>query len=574
MQLVTVNDGEIRLNSNLSEMAFGKTSYASIISQKGIVAECTSYQEGKYTFDFKDWSFEDVKSFKQDGKDDLVVFYCAKADGFTGKAKSLCDFLLDEDKADAFEAGYVICSILTQAAKEDISLPLNGGGGILIELKKDKTKVLFLPQSLFESAASGLNKSDFAALQGSWINKTLSGLPALSFLRASVAYKMLTGNFAYPNESDLDRYADILDQKFLPLELCINGIDKNLCKEINKALKLNANIVNIPGKKKKGKATEDLTPDKDFPLELLYAQKSAEYKAEVSEEDFRRKVDFYLKNQNSKIKTKRSIRRNTSRIIVYTIAAIAIIAASFSFYYTKQDEYYTKGLTSTQVLQTFLYSVDEKDTVTLSNFVKGHQCQPFVNTVSQIYVLGKQRQTYNHDNGYGTMVNWLFYCSDAESMNKAGLYTICQPKIDDKLISLKNTAFKKNQKVDALKSENGIELKDGQKSVHKVDFLLLHTEGEFNQIECDYQTCTFTLTYKKDRWYITNIDTESESVEFNSIAFKNDYLTSLIKNDGDVIKTCNQLRLTYFWLPSEEALLIEKEKRDLALKDPFGKLAN
>ena len=46
------------------------------------------------------------------------------------------------------------------------------------------------------------------------------------------------------------------------------------------------------------------------------------------------------------------------------------------------------------------------------------------------------------------------------------------------------------------------------------------------------------------------------------------------KNDGDVIKTCNQLRLTYFWLPSEEALLIEKEKRDLALKDPFGKLAN
>lgn len=572
MNLVSFENKEILLNSRLTELAFGKTSFASIISQKGLLAECDAYESGKYHFTFSDWNFEEVKALNVEDRDDRLVFYSGNGKDFTNNSKTFVQIMNEGNKDRAFEAGFALCCLLTQAAVEQVSVPLVGGGGIFIELNEIKTRVLFLPEDLFKNAVAGLKNDEYAELYGNWVNQTIYNLPALCFFRGSIAYRMLTDRFAYAALDQVERNADILDRKFLPLELSVNGIDKTLASEINKALKLNSNAVNIPGKKQKGKSSEDLTPTASFPLELLYAAKNTPAESKLSAEEFQQKADAYLKTQASKVNTKRKIRRNLTGIIVGLIAVIILVFVAVNLVKTKRDEYFTKGMTSTETVQTFLWGIDEKDTVTLSNLVKGHYPQKVVDTVSNIYVISKQREAYNHDNGFGTLVSWLFYCENAERLAKGGLYSVGLPRIDGKTVDIANKAYKINEKPEAVTEEGGIILKDKDLSVHKAEYYLLHTEGEFNEIECDLITQTFTLTYKKDRWYITSIETVTEPQSFNSTAFKNDYLTALIRNNGDIITAVDQLRLQYVWLPPKKALEKELRRRYALTINPFAGL--
>lgn len=572
MQLVKIEDKEIRLNSRLTETAFGKNDYSSLITQTGILAKCDSYSEGKYHFSFKNWNFESVKSFELENFSERFVFYCGKSTGFSKKAKTLTEFLESENKDESFEAGFAIISLLTQAAKENVKLPLNGGGGILIELKGDKTSVLFLPENLFKYSVAGLPPADFASLYGNWLNQTIYDLPALCFFRGVIAYKILSDKFPYPNENQTERNADILDRNFLPMELTVNGIDKNLANEIDKSLKLNSNVVNIPGKKKKGKSSEDLTPSAEFPLELLYANKNQKTENKISEEEFAQKAEIYLKNKKSQVLLKRRIRRNSTKIIIGGVVAVFVVIVTLNFVRTRQEEYISKGMTSVQTVQTFLNGINEKDTLTLSNITKGHEAQKVVDSVSQIYVAGKQREVYSKDNGFGDWVSWLFFSKDAESMNKAGLYAISLPKIDGRPVELKNCAFMRNEKPEAVTQENGITLEDGAKFVHKAEYLLFHTEGEFNEIQMDSIVQIYTLTYKKNSWFITDIDFESEQLEFNSTAFKNDFLTALIRCDKNIVNAVEQLRISYDFLPSKEILEKEQARQNELLINPFANL--
>lgn len=572
MQLVKIEDKEIRLNSRLTETAFGKNDYSSLITQTGILAKCDSYSEGKYHFSFKNWNFESVKSFELENFSERFVFYCGKSTGFSKKAKTLTEFLESENKDESFEVGFAIISLLTQAAKENVKLPLNGGGGILIELKGDKTSVLFLPENLFKYSVAGLPPADFASLYGNWLNQTIYDLPALCFFRGVIAYKILSNKFPYPNENQTERNADILDRNFLPMELTVNGIDKNLANEIDKSLKLNSNVVNIPGKKKKGKSSEDLTPSAEFPLELLYASKNQKTENKISEEEFAQKAENYLKNKKSQVLLKRRIRRNSTKIIIGGVVAVFVVIVTLNFVRTRQEEYISKGMTSVQTVQTFLNGINEKDTLTLSNITKGHEAQKVVDSVSQIYVAGKQREVYSKDNGFGDWVSWLFFSKDAESMNKAGLYAISLPKIDGRPVELKNCAFMRNEKPEAVTQENGITLEDGAKSVHKAEYLLFHTEGEFNEIQMDSIVQIYTLTYKKNSWFITDIDFESEQQEFNSTAFKNDFLTALIRCDKNIVNAVEQLRISYDFLPPKEILEKEQARQNELLINPFANL--
>ena len=572
MQLVKLENKEILLNSRLTELAFGKTSFSSIISQKGLLAECDACQEGKYHFTFKDWTFEEVKALDVEDRDDRLVFFSGNGKGFSKNASTFDQIINDKDEAKAFEAGFILCTLLTQAACENIKVPMIGGGGIFMEVNKAKTKVLFLPEDLFKPAAAGLSNSEYSELQGHWVNPTLFGLPALCFMRGTIAYRMLTGRFAYPSTDQVERNADIMDRKFLPLELSVNGVDKTLAKEINKALKLNSNIVSIPGKKQKGKASEDLTPTASFPLELLYAAKNNSAETKLTDEELQAKAQAYLKTQASKVNTKRKLRRNASGIIIGLIAAAVIAICTVNLVKVKMDEYYSKGMTSTEMVQTYLWGVNEKDTITLSNIVKGHKVQKVVDTVSNIYVLSKQRQAVNHDNGFGTLTSWLFYTDTADCISKGGLYAVGFPMIDGKPVTLKNQAYKKNEKPEAVTSENGIEIHNEDKSVHKAEYYLLHTEGEYNDIECEKVSQTFTLTYIKDRWYITAIDTIEEHVEFNSTAFKNDWITALARTNGDIITAADQLRLQYIWLPPKAELQKELQRKMAQMINPLADL--
>lgn len=549
-ELITISDGELRLTSNLDEYSFGKTNYDSIVTQEGLLFD------GK---NFTSWTFSDVKSFEDPDRKERIVFYCGK-NPLSSQAKTLAAFYKQDDE-ESLQAVKAVCQAYQIAAKSKLEFPIMGAGGILVDLSKNETKILFLPQGLYKNTVSGLSASDYYEEEGAWINQTIYNLPAICFERAVFVYKLLTGSFPYANIDQIERNADILDQNFLPLEMAIDGIDLQLAKEVNKALKLNSNVVNIPGKKKKGKNSEDLKPNPDFPMELLdQAWKlSKEQKAKIKNTDFEEKAQTYMKRKKSQIRTKRRIRRNTAKIGVGIALAIVLATIISNTIKTNQGQYYTKGLTSTQTIQAFFMGINAKDVTMISNFVKGKKPQNYVDMVSQIYVLSKQRKIYDKDNGFASPENWLLFSTNAEKYDMSGLYGVTQLKIDGTAYPINVKVYKKNQKPEAVTQEGDILLKDKDQSVRKVEYYLLHSEGENFNIVVEKITDIFTLTYKKDRWIITDISSSSESVKVKPLVFKNDYLNQLILTNGDVIKAVDQLRLSYDWLPGKTELEMEKE---------------
>ena len=549
-ELITISDGELRLTSNLDEYSFGKTNYDSIVTQEGLLFD------GK---NFTSWTFSDVKSFEDPDRKERIVFYCGK-NPLSSQAKTLAAFYKQDDE-ESLQAVKAVCQAYQIAAKSKLEFPIMGAGGILVDLSKNETKILFLPQGLYKNTVSGLSASDYYEEEGAWINQTIYNLPAICFERAVFVYKLLTGSFPYANIDQIERNADILDQNFLPLEMAIDGIDLQLAKEVNKALKLNSNVVNIPGKKKKGKNSEDLKPNPDFPMELLdQAWKlSKEQKAKTKNTDFEEKAQTYMKRKKSQIRTKRRIRRNTAKIGVGIALAIVLATIISNTIKTNQGQYYTKGLTSTQTIQAFFMGINAKDVTMISNFVKGKKPQNYVDMVSQIYVLSKQRKIYDKDNGFASPENWLLFSTNAEKYDMSGLYGVTQLKIDGTAYPINVKVYKKNQKPEAVTQEGDILLKDKDQSVRKVEYYLLHSEGENFNIVVEKITDIFTLTYKKDRWIITDISSTSESVKVKPLVFKNDYLNQLILTNGDVIKAVDQLRLSYDWLPGKTELEMEKE---------------
>lgn len=559
MTLLTIENGELRLNSNLDEYTFGKTGHDNILSYEGAIFD------GK---NFRQWTFEEVKSFdaEKNGKAERLVFYCAK-NPLSDAATTLAQ-VLEEGGDKALQAVLAVCSALTSAAKNNNSIPMVGAGGIMV----DGDQVLFAPEVLFSYAANTLSADDALALQHGYLNETIKGLPAICFERAAIIYKLLTKNFAFGATDSLARNADIFDNNFLPVHYCVNGIDSELAGEINRALRLNSTAVNIPGKRKKGKSSEDLRPKADFPLEKLEAAfKLSQNQAENgSDKDFEEKVAAYKKSQSSKINTKRTIKRNSTTIIVILAAIVIVGVIIINTIKTRGTDLTSVGLTSTQTISAYMNGINEKDTMLLSDFGDGKSANAYADMVSRIYVLHKQRLTFG-DNGFGYPANWLFYITDEAKYQRSGVYGVTNLKIDGKAAEHVAQIHKKNEKAPPLTQEGGITLQDGSTSVHKVEFYIIYTEGEEVDYLVDKVTVTMTLTYKKNRWIITDIEeTKRQKLGVDCGEFKADYFEELKKSGGEVIPAVNALRSKYEWLPEKDAMDRERDRIIYQMEHPFG----
>ena len=562
MKLIELDEKEIRLNSHLDEYSFGKTNYDSILAQEGI------FWDGE---NFESWSFSDVQSFNVEDRSERIVFYCGQ-NPLSGQAKTLQEYLAAGGE-NALKAAKAVIQLLTQAAKDEENIPVIGAGGILVDISESLPKVLILPENLFKYAANALSPEEYTQAHEGWINQTISGLPAICFLRANIVYHLISGRLPYPSTNTVERNADILDRNFLPLELCLQGVNPKLAVSVNRALKLNSNVVNVPGKKQKGKSSEDLTPEADFPLELLdqafEEAKASRAKESNSDKDFEEKVAAYKKNQASRIKASRNIRRNSSLIITAAIVLVVLVLITINTIKTRNSELTTKGLTSVQTIQGYFQGINSKDTTLLMNFAKGKKAQQQIDIVSQIYVMHKQRLAYNKDNGYASPESWLLLATNQDRWEKTGLYGITNLKVDGLPYELNVKIYQKDEKPEAVTQEGNITLQNGDFSVHGVDFYLLHTEGEDFGFVVEKVHEDITLTYKKDRWIITDIQTESNTLPVSNKKFKADYWNAVAENGGDVIKALPQLRQKYEWLPSDFAIQSEYDAQVYALTHPL-----
>ena len=558
MTLLTIENGELRLNTNLDEYTFGKTSHDNILNYEGVL------YDGK---NFRLWSFEEVKSYdaEKDGNQQRLVFYCVKSP--LGKeAKTLAQYFEEGGEA-SLSAVKAVVKALNAAANDHKEIPYVGCGGIMVQGEN----VLFAPQALFTYSANTLSAQENLNQNTGFLNDTIKDLPALCFERAAIVYCLLAGKLPFTATDSIARNADIFDHKFLPIEYCVNGIDNSLAAAINNALKLNSTAVNIPGKRKKGKNSDDLKPQADFPLEKLDdAFRLSQNKS--PDKEFEEKVASYIKSQNSRISTKRHIKRNATTIVVIIGIIIAIAAATANTIKSRGDDYTSTGLTSTQTIRAFMNAVNEKNTILLSDFGAGKSADDFADMVSRIYVMHKQRLAYSNDNGYGYPSNWLFFITNEAKYQHSGIYGITNLKIDGKEESLAVNLKKKNDKPAPLEKEGSITLQNGSSSVHKVEYYLIYTEGENDDFVAEKITSTITLTFKKNRWIITDLQPEGTNLNVDCAKFKEDYFAALEKSNGEVIPAVDSLRNKYEWLPEKDAMQRERDQIEYYLTHPYASL--
>ncbi len=561
MNLILIEKDTIRLNSQLNEYAFGKTNYNEIVTEKGILAKSKFSKDDEYNFEFSEWSFSEIKSFDTEGQSERIVYFCGN-NILSENAKTLLT-LEQENSSNKKEAYFVICSLLTQAAKENIFLPKVGNGGIIIDFAKDTVSVLFIPEKLFNYSAGALNETDFSNEQGFYVNPTLRELPALCFQRSVYAYKIICNKFPFTSSQVIERNADIMDRNFLPVEYTVNNLPKELSSAINKGLKLHSNIVNIPGKKRKGKDSEDLTPTPDFPIDLLKKEKDTNH-PELDSNELEQKASSYMKTKNARIKTQRSIRRNTQRIIWAVIIACFAGIIVLSYYNNHKDEYTSIGLTSEQTIEGFFKGVNDKDVVLLDNFSQGKQMSRFTDSVANIFVIGKQRTAYTSDKGFLSPEGYFCRVTDLLQNETGAVYGITQLTIDNKLTEENPKIYKRKEHPKALAIEKNTIKK------HNISYYLIYSQDDENNLYVQKNECTAILQFIDNCWIITGLDySKQEDLDLNSKLFKSEYYSKINETNKDILESVQSLRENYPWLPTDKRINEELNKIEQELLNPY-----
>lgn len=575
MAIYDIKNNNFHLASGILEENFGKMSYSQIIGEKGLLAKGKKQtnSEKDYDFSFESWSFEDIQSFPTDNGQ--MVFYCGKTPFFSDDTKSLAE-LLDGNKV--FEAGYVVISAITQSLKENQSVPEIGAGGIFLDfVENGSVNILFLPKGVYEVSVAGLSLEEKSALQESWINPSLNllgGLKALSFIRGSIAYKMLTGRVAFPALNSIERNADILDGKFLPVELSVNGISEELASEINDALMLNSVAVVIPGKKEKKSRKRVVSAKADFPLELLYNSKNLKCETNLSDDEFKARAESFLKRQESKVNTKRKMRRNVSLIVTSAIVLITLGLIIGNTIKSNGSNVTSRGLTAEETVEAFFMAVNKLDTSMMSALSKGKSAGRYNDMVSQVYVISKNRQAYGgHDKGIMNPSAFFLYLGSESDLMDGALYGITNLKISgkDKYMDLK--LAEKRTKPDPITEDKGVKVENRMHSVQKVEYDIIHTEGPEREIFGEHHTDIITLTFNKDRWIVTDVKSEQNDININNRQFMKDYDELFKMMDKDNAAVIRVLKNRYSWLPSEKEMqneIAEQKAKKIEMLKTYG----
>ncbi|MBQ3799352.1 MAG: hypothetical protein II837_03550, partial [Treponema sp.] len=134
-QLVFSKDGNLYLDTGMSQSAFSKTRLADRLGERGIKAERTE-NDGKEAWAYSKWAFSGTKL-----SDTAVLL-----EGFLFSGLPLSDFFDKDDNEKTFLAGARVCSAMEAAMSQGLTLPRVGAGGIFISA--DFGRILFLPELL------------------------------------------------------------------------------------------------------------------------------------------------------------------------------------------------------------------------------------------------------------------------------------------------------------------------------------------------------------------------------------------------------------------------------------------
>lgn len=506
------------LDSGLSEESFAKTKFSLLLNEKGFLVKKSSDS----TWDnFSAWQFDEIKTMGDS------VFFCGDFEGVPVQS------ILDSDKAGRKNLVFAVCSAYFYSLQKNVNLPSSGPEGIFYDSEKEE--LLFLPEKTFDKAFANRGKEIYLKNQDAWRDMLLSGDKARAFSLGLYSYYAVTGTLPFRENED----NKISDRNFLPVEFAVNGINHELAESIDRCLSEDSSV-----------------SFSDFPLSELQKEifNKESQKHQEEEKIFSKKREDFIRERQFKLKTGRFIRRNIAKAgAILAFLLFTLISAS-SIIRENGKKPCTIGLTSTQVTEVFYRGIHTMDTDLLLASAKNcREAQSYISKIPQIYVTTQMKSAYNFDSGISTPENWFFYEPDSTKSYSRYIYGITNFTIDEKPSSL-------NIKVPVKKHHPSRLFPETTEAKHTVRYYLVHNQD--NQIEIEQFTTFVTLQFIDKSWTISSLEETKTSEIISPLTVSLDFKQKLKDFKGDIIKALNSIRIKYPWLPTEEALVIEKQRLD------------
>ena len=568
---------EIIFDTGLNESAFAKTRLSNLLSESGIAAFADKNFGSDMTFSFSEWKFDGVKTI---GDGDGAHVHLFGRFGEDEKMLSLAEIFLraesggEAERYAAAAASYAAVCVIEEAKKENVKIENIGAGGIYVKAApgfEKKPALLFLPQALFDKAcASG---ESYAKLQGFWISKALSERrSALSFTQAVIAYRALAKRMPYDKSNESARSTDEYDKNYMKLEHVINGVDASLAESVDAALELPARTVEAERKNAHeshgvhGAAeslhTADGQKEKPFPLQAFYAElgiddgtlKDVSHPAALPQSEFDAKVAAYYKSKKRSISARRAFRRNTGTIAVCFAASAIIAFFAFGAVRNARHRPSAVGLTSSEIAEAFYEAIHTQNVELVGAMSSGKVSKRYGDIVGGIYVINKTRSAYDPKNGIVTPETWFASLSEENAETRRDVYGITSFTLDGRKASLAVRVPERCEKRTPVRSEGGAPLDEGAQTAHTAEYYTVHTDGETGDFIVERNRDTVRLTYKKNRWAVTEIEEDEDDVPVDTAAFKSDAICALQKYGGNAALAADALKKTYPWVPDRAAV--------------------
>lgn len=535
-RIVFFEGTKLILDTCMTQSAFTKSRFSEQIGTSGHIAS----KDGS-SWNFDPWSFSETQLSDLPGG---TVSFTAEAFPGNTLREILCtENDSDENKTRARGVAAAVCSAIEGARAQKINLEHNGGEGIFIS--SDCTKIIFLPEVFFTTAASSLGDEMFSDMQGLYVNANLTKDDSLAFTQAVIAYRMLAHQFPFPSKNTKERSEDILDANFKPLELLVPQADKQLAKTIDSALSL------VPRQKKSSQKPAALFPAEAFVKTMT--EEPALCDLTTSAE--------YAKKENS-VKRHRWFRRHRAALTTaFAVTAVAVFILG-TYFDSQMEKPTTRGLTSQQTVEMHYGAANRLDIESAQNSTAGGEMKGRVNILSNIYVSTKTRALYDAKLTCLTPAKW--FCYNQTTFNIFGLTDF---KINEQQATLYTKGAERKHAPKAITQENNIPLKNGDTKTYIVSFYMLRTEGSDEMFVTKIDE-TVNLVFKKNRWLIKSTDTVQEENKISKTEFYTDYSKAMKDSSDDAKKAAELLRAKYEWVPSQSEL--EEAAADIEQNGIFG----
>lgn len=549
-KIVNTDNNKIYLSSSLNENSFGHTDLGKLITEKGLSATI----ENSQITEKSPWYFTGTKL-----NDEGTVNF----EGTLPKGNfiSLYD-LFEQENSPTTEARIkAVITILNEIIEENNfgqtdSITIPGAAAILVAEEDDTIKVLILPGILFERCCQ--NSKSYPTLQGRFINKGLKAIEAALFTRAVIIYRLLCGEYPFNEENLEKRQADITDHNFIPVEYEVKGINYSLACAVDAGLSVKAEKKVIPGERRfvNAKEVQTRTDTLNEALKLSnnlieeYFNFTQTDENEADREKFNAARNSFIKQQNRNITIRRFYKRNETRILG-TIGAVLILTyAIFSFNKENQKLATSMGLTSTQTVQTLFTGINKADVTIVQEIAKGKGAKSLIQTLSGFYVTNKQRIAMDEKDGTLSPAQWLFF----KGTTNFWQYGVTDFKIDDVEYGTNFNYPRRRDKIEPLKNENNLPLNKGDETEHKVNYNLVHYDGDAIIAVIKAEEIV-KLRWNGKRWIIRSLTGKTKTLSYRVKNYKDDYLDALQQTDGNIKEACSILREKYSFVPREDELM-------------------